>query len=177
MRSFLEARGIELPLGLPSDPPDAETIHALGKRKNELVLELIRAEGSSHTRVRFGSWRGRGVWGCVGRSCLRARTARTGLWLLVWTISSRPAFDGVAAEWERLAGKPAPDTFLAGARALRTGPAQGAMFQDALAGVEAARAGGFSWVVGVDRTGQAEALRRHGADVVAEDLGELLEER
>ena len=83
--------------------------------------------------------------------------------------------DGVVAEREHFAGKPAPDTFLAGAKALGAKPAEAAVFEDALAGVEAGRAGDFGWVVGVDRTGQAEALRRRGADVVVQDLAELLE--
>jgi HAD superfamily hydrolase (TIGR01509 family) len=82
--------------------------------------------------------------------------------------------DGVVAERERLAGKPAPDTFLAGARALHAEPAQAAVFEDALAGVEAGRAGRFGHVIGVDRTGHAAALREHGADVVVGDLAELL---
>ncbi len=83
--------------------------------------------------------------------------------------------DGVVAERERLAGKPAPDTFLAAARAFGAEPGQATVFEDAQAGVEAGRAGRFGWVVGVDRTGQADALKRRGADVVVRDLGELLE--
>jgi HAD superfamily hydrolase (TIGR01509 family) len=83
--------------------------------------------------------------------------------------------DGVVAEREHLKGKPAPDTFVAGARALGVVPKQAAVFEDALAGVAAGRAGGFAYVVGVDRVGQAEALREHGADVVVSDLTELLE--
>jgi HAD superfamily hydrolase (TIGR01509 family) len=85
--------------------------------------------------------------------------------------------DGVTVEREHLAGKPAPDTFLAGARALGVEAGQAAVFEDALAGVEAGRAGGFAFVVGVDRVGQAEALRQHGADVVVSDLAELLGKR
>jgi beta-phosphoglucomutase-like phosphatase (HAD superfamily) len=83
--------------------------------------------------------------------------------------------DGVVAEREGLAGKPAPDTFLAGARALGAEPSEATVLEDALAGVEAGRAGKFGWVVGVDRTGQAQALKRRGADVVVEDLAELVE--
>jgi beta-phosphoglucomutase-like phosphatase (HAD superfamily) len=83
--------------------------------------------------------------------------------------------DGVVAERENLAGKPAPDTFLAAGRLLGAEPADAAVFEDALAGVEAGRAGNFGWVVGVDRTGQADALRRRGGDVVVKDLAELLE--
>ena len=83
--------------------------------------------------------------------------------------------DGVVAEREHLRGKPAPDTFLAGARALGVEPARAAVFEDALAGVEAGRAGRFGFVVGVDRVGQADALAAHGADVVVADLAELLQ--
>jgi HAD superfamily hydrolase (TIGR01509 family) len=85
--------------------------------------------------------------------------------------------DGVVAEREGLKGKPAPDTFLAGAQALNVTPGEAAVFEDALAGVEAGRAGGFACVVGVDRVGQAEALREHGASIVVSDLAELLEDR
>jgi HAD superfamily hydrolase (TIGR01509 family) len=82
--------------------------------------------------------------------------------------------DGIVAERDQLRGKPAPDTFLAGARALGLEPAAAVVFEDALAGVEAGRAGKFGFVVGVDRVGQAAALREHGADTVVRDLSELL---
>ena len=83
--------------------------------------------------------------------------------------------DGIVAEREHLRGKPAPDTFLAGARALGLGPAEAVVYEDALAGVAAGRAGRFGYVVGVDRAGQADALAAHGADVVVTDLAELLD--
>jgi beta-phosphoglucomutase-like phosphatase (HAD superfamily) len=83
--------------------------------------------------------------------------------------------DGVTVDADHLAGKPAPDTFLAAARALGVDPNQAAVFEDALSGVEAGRAGGFGFVVGIDRVGQAEALRAHGADIVVTDLAELLD--
>jgi beta-phosphoglucomutase-like phosphatase (HAD superfamily) len=83
--------------------------------------------------------------------------------------------DGVVAEREHLKGKPAPDTFLAAARALDVPPDRAAVFEDALAGVAAGRAGHFGCVVGVDRVGHAEGLRKHGATVVVRDLAELLE--
>jgi HAD superfamily hydrolase (TIGR01509 family) len=83
--------------------------------------------------------------------------------------------DGVVAEREHLRGKPAPDTFLAGARALGVEPARAAVFEDAQAGVAAGRAGGFAFVVGVDRVGQADALRERGADIVVSDLSDLLQ--
>ena len=82
--------------------------------------------------------------------------------------------DGITAEQHGLKGKPAPDTYLKAAESLSTPPANAAVYEDALAGVEAGKAGSFGLVVGVDRAGQADALRRHGADVVVEDLGELL---
>ena len=83
--------------------------------------------------------------------------------------------DGLVAAREHLKGKPAPDTFLAAARRLGVQPSRAAVFEDALVGVEAGRAGRFGFVVGVDRTGQAEALREHGADLVVSDLAELLD--
>jgi HAD superfamily hydrolase (TIGR01509 family) len=85
--------------------------------------------------------------------------------------------DGLVTRERHLRGKPAPDTYLEAARDLGTEPDRAAVFEDALAGVEAGRAGGFGVVVGVDRVGQAEQLRAHGADVVVRDLAELLESR
>jgi len=175
VRSFLESRGIELPLGSPSDPPEADTVHALGTRKNELVLELIREQGVEpyEGSVRFAeAARDQGLRRAVVSSSTNCRDV-----LVAAGIEHlfEARVDGVVAEREGLAGKPAPDTFLAGARALGAEPHQAAVFEDALAGVEAGRAGSFGWVVGVDRTGQADALRRRGADVVVQDLDELLE--
>ena len=173
--SFLESRGIDLPMGSPQDPPDAETIHALGTRKNDLVLELIREQGVDpyEGSVRFAeAARDQGLRRAVVSSSTNCRDV-----LRAARIDHlfEEVIDGVVAEREGLNGKPAPDTFLAGARALETEPAHAAVFEDAQAGVEAGRAGDFGWVVGVDRTGQAEALRRRGADVVVDDLAELLE--
>ena len=175
--SFLESRGIHLPMGSPADPPDAETVHALGTRKNELVLELIRQQGVEpyEGSVRFAeAARDQGLRRAVVSSSTNCQDVlvAAGIDHLV-----EARIDGVVAEREQLAGKPAPDTFLAGARALGAEPAEAAVFEDALAGVEAGRAGAFGWVVGVDRTGQAEALSRRGADVVVQDLAELLERR
>jgi beta-phosphoglucomutase family hydrolase len=177
VHSFLESRGIDLPMGSPTDPPEAETVHALGTRKNDLVLELIREQGVEpyEGSVRFAeAARDQGLRRAVVSSstnCLDVLVAAGIDHLFEVRI------DGVVAEREHLAGKPAPDTFLAGAQRLGAEPADAAVFEDALAGVEAGRAGNFGWVVGVDRTGQAEALRRRGADVVVQDLGELLERR
>jgi beta-phosphoglucomutase family hydrolase len=177
VRSFLESRGIDLPMGSPSDPPDAETVHALGTRKNELVLELIRQQGVEpyEGSVRFAeAARDQGLRRAVVSSSTNCKDV-----LVAAGIEQlfEARVDGVVAEREHLAGKPAPDTFLAGARMLGAEPAQAAVFEDALAGVEAGRAGSFGWVVGVDRSGQAEALRQRGADIVVDDLAELLERR
>ena len=175
VRSFLQSRGIDLPMGSPSDPPEAETVHALGTRKNDLVLELIREQGVEpyEGTVRYvEAARGQGLRRAVVSSSTNARDV-----LVAAGIDHlfEDVIDGVVAERERLAGKPAPDTFLAGARAVRVEAAAAAVFEDAQAGVQAGRAGDFGCVVGVDRTGQAEALKKRGADVVVQDLAELLE--
>ncbi|MBS1883162.1 MAG: beta-phosphoglucomutase family hydrolase [Actinobacteria bacterium] len=174
VRSFLESRGIELPEGEPEDPPAAETVCGLGNRKNELVLELIEKEG---------------VEPYAGSVAFVKAAREAGLRRAVVSSSANcqevleaagiadlfeARIDGNVADAEHLKGKPAPDTFLAAARALGVEPAAACVFEDAVAGVEAGRAGGFGHVVGVDRVDHAEALRRHGADVVVEDLGELI---
>jgi len=175
VRSFLHARGIELPDGGPDDSPDAETIHALGDRKNRIVLELIREHGVEpyEGSVRYvHAARRAGLRRAVVSSSTNCRDVlhAAGIEDLFEQV-----VDGVVAEHEHLHGKPAPDTFLAGARALGVEPARAAVFEDALAGVEAGRAGHFGFVVGVDRVGQRDALAAHGADVVVGDLAELLE--
>jgi beta-phosphoglucomutase family hydrolase len=177
VQSFLKSRGIDLPMGSPTDPPEAESVHALGTRKNDLVLELIRQQGVEpyEGSVRFAeAATQQGLRRAVVSSSTNCQDV-----LVAAGIDHlfEVRIDGVVAERDGLAGKPAPDTFLAGARALGAEPAEAAVFEDALAGVEAGRAGAFGWVVGVDRTGQADALRRRGADVVVQDLGELLESR
>jgi len=174
VQSFLTARGIELPRGEPSDPPGAETVDGLGNRKNAILLRLIHERGVEpyEGSVRYvEAAREAGLRRAVVSSSTNCRDvlAAAGIEDLF-----EVRIDGVVAEREHLRGKPAPDTFLAGARALGADAAEAAVFEDALAGVAAGRAGGFAFVVGVDRTGQAKALREHGADVVVTDLGELL---
>jgi beta-phosphoglucomutase family hydrolase len=173
VQSFLDSRGIHLPMGSPADSPDAETIHGLGTRKNDLVLELIRRQGfeAYEGSVRFvEAVRDEGRRRAVVSSSTNCedvlRAARIDHLFEV-------VVDGVVAERERLAGKPAPDTFLHAAKLLGAEPPAAAVFEDAQAGVQAGRAGDFGWVVGVDRTGQADALRARGADVVVNDLAEL----
>jgi beta-phosphoglucomutase family hydrolase len=177
VHSFLQSRGIDIPMGSPSDAPKEDTVHALGTRKNNLVLDLIQDQGVEPYAgsVAFVERaRDQGLRRAVVSSSTNCREV-----LVAAGIEHlfEVRIDGTIAEREGLAGKPAPDTFLAGAQAFDAEPAQAAVFEDAQAGVQAGRAGDFGWVVGVDRTGQAEALRQRGADVVVEDLAELLERR
>jgi beta-phosphoglucomutase family hydrolase len=174
VRSFLEARGIELPEGDPPDPVSAETVSGLGNRKNELVLKLIREQG---VEVYEGSVRYvRAVRDAGLRRAVVSSSANTHDVLESAGISDlfEEVVDGNTVLSQGLKGKPAPDTFLAGARAVGVAPGEAAVFEDALAGVQAGRAGHFGLVVGVDRAGQAAALREHGADVVVSDLADLL---
>jgi beta-phosphoglucomutase family hydrolase len=174
VRSFLDSRGINLPAGEPGDPPDAETVAGLGNRKNELVQRLIRDEGveaydGSIRYVRAAAEHGL-------RRAVVSSSANTHEVLSAAGIADlfEDVVDGNLAEREGLRGKPDPDTFLAGARLLGVDAEAAVVFEDSLAGVAAGRAGGFGCVVGVDRVGQADALREHGADLVVPDLADLL---
>ena len=173
-RTFLASRGISLPEGSPDDPPDARTVNGLSNRKNEIVLRRIHEDGveaypGSLDYVRRAKDAGL-------RCAVVSSSANTGEVLCAAGIEDLfdARIDGVVAAEQHLRGKPAPDTFLSGARALGVEPGVAAVFEDALAGVEAGRAGGFGWVVGVDRVGQADSLRAHGADTVVGDLAELV---
>lgn len=174
VRDFLASRGIQLPEGSPDDAPSAATVAGVGNRKAALVLALIRRDG---VRVYEGSLRylravaNVGLHRAVVSSSTNTRTVLASVGLLG---EFECVVDGQVAQREGLRGKPAPDTFLYAARALQVELPRAAVFEDALAGVQAGRAGGFGFVVGVDRVGQAEALREHGADVVVPDLAELL---
>jgi beta-phosphoglucomutase family hydrolase len=175
VRSFLASRGIDLPQGTPEDPPDAETIDGLGNRKNEIVLKMIHKDGVQpyEGSVRYvKAARDAGLRRAVVSSSTNARDVLTAAGIL---DLFEEIIDGHVTESEHLNGKPAPDTYLAGARVLGVGPDQAAVYEDALAGVESGRAGNFAFVVGVDRVGQADALKAHGADVVVRDLSELLD--
>ncbi|MFY9889445.1 MAG: beta-phosphoglucomutase family hydrolase [Streptosporangiaceae bacterium] len=175
-RSFLASRGIELPDGSDDDPPGALTIHALSDRKNQILLDKIRSDG---VEVYPGSVRYVRAAAAAGlRRAVVSSSANCQDILRSAGIEDlfEERIDGVVAARDHLRGKPAPDTFLAGARALGLAPGQAAVFEDALAGVEAGRAGSFGHVVGVDRVGQAAELREHGADVVVKDLSELLDQ-
>ena len=176
-RSFLESRGISLPEGDPDDPPENETIRGLGNRKNTLVLKLIEEKGvetfdGSIDYVRKAREAGLKT-AVVSSSANTVQVLRTaGI-----TDLFDARVDGVVAAERNLPGKPAPDTFLAGAAELGVTADEAVVFEDALAGVQAGRAGEFAYVVGVNRVGDehAKALAEHGADVVVDDLSELLE--
>ena len=177
VRSFLSSRGIDLPQGTPADPPDAETIDGLGNRKNEIVLKMIHEDGVEpyDGSVRYvKAAREAGLRRAVVSSSTNCRDVLTAAGIL---DLFEEIIDGHTTEREHLNGKPAPDTYLAGARAVGVGADEAAVYEDALAGVESGSAGKFGFVVGVDRVGQAEALKAHGADVVVKDLSELLDSK
>jgi beta-phosphoglucomutase family hydrolase len=172
-RSFLQSRGIQLPEGSPDDP-GADTVEGLSARKNKIVLEMIHRDGVEvfPGSVRYvHAVRDAGLATAVVSSSANCRDV-----LVAAGIEDLfdARIDGIVAKREHLQGKPAPDTYLAGARALGVTPSQGAVYEDALAGVAAGRAGHFGLVVGVNRNDQAEALRSNGADVVVDDLSDLL---
>ena len=165
VRSFLESREIE---------PEEGLVKELGDRKNDAVQRSIREDG---VKVYEGS----------RRYLEAARDAGLRRAVVSWSANAREVLevtvlapliearvDGVVAKEKGLPGKPEPDTFVEGARMLGAEPAQAAVFEDALAGVEAGRAGSFGAVIGVDRVGQADALAEHGATRVVQDLDELL---
>lgn len=176
-RSFLASRHIELPDGHPDDPPDAPTIAGLSNAKNTLVLEKIHKDGVEpfEGSVRYvKAVRDAGLTRAVVSSSANCADVLDAAGIAD-LFDER--IDGVTARADHLKGKPAPDTYLAAAKALGVEPGEAAVFEDALSGVAAGHAGSFGFVVGVDRVGQADELRTHGADVVVKDLGDLLQEK
>ena len=174
VRTFLSSRGITLPEGSPTDGSDAETVNGIGNRKNELVLQKI-AEGA--VQVYPGSVDYLHAAKAAGlRRAVVSASANCEDVLEAAGIADlfEARVDGVVARERKLPGKPAPDTFRHAAELLDTPPENCAVFEDALAGVAAGRAGNFGIVVGVDRVGQAAALSANGADIVVQDLSELL---
>jgi beta-phosphoglucomutase family hydrolase len=165
VRDFLKARGIDA---------DEALVKRLGDRKNDLVQQVIERDGVAvyDGTVRYvHAAKDAGLRMAVVSSSANAKPVLKSVGLL---DLFEAVVDGHAVADEGLKGKPAPDTFLEGARRLEAAPAQAAVFEDALAGVAAGRAGDFGCVVGVDRVGQADALREHGASLVVADLDELL---
>ena len=174
VRAFLRSRGIELPEGAPSDSATDDTVHGLGRRKNDLVHQLMREKGVAAYpgSVRFMA--------AVRAARLRralvtsSENADAVLKAAGFHGEFEAVVDGRVAYELGLNGKPAPDAFLEAARRLDVEPVRCAVFEDALAGVAAGRAGRFGLVVGVNRAGHAYALRDAGADVVVRDLDDLL---
>ena len=173
VQSFLASRGIVVPWGDPGDPSGAMTVCGLGNRKDHFFHEHLRAHGADAYPSTVEVIR-----------ALRTRRVRTGLVTASRNAAEVLAAAGVADLFDErvdglvgaelhLAGKPDPAMFLEAARRLGVSPDRAAVVEDALSGVAAGRAGGFAIVVGVDRAGQAEALREAGADVVVADLADL----
>ncbi len=173
VRTFLASRGAGLPPGTPDDPSGAATVHGLARRKNELFLERIRGggvEAYEGTLRYIEAVRAAGLRTAVVSASANCRD-------VLRALGAEHLFDarvdGVVAAERGLPGKPHPDTFLAAARDLGVPPGRAAVFEDALAGMDAGRAGRFGYVVGVDRAGRSDALYAHGADRVVTDLAEL----
>jgi len=174
VRDFLRSRGIELPEGTPADSPQTETVCGLGNHKNEMINAVIDSNG---------------VEVYEGSVALVRRIRKEGIEVAVVTSSQncdvvlkaagignlfKVKVDGNVIHSQNLSGKPAPDAFLAAAKILGVDPKRAVVVEDAISGVQAGRKGGFGLVIGVARKGDAEELRKHGADVVVKDLGELV---
>ncbi|WP_436786150.1 HAD family hydrolase [Yinghuangia sp. YIM S10712] len=176
-RAFLASRGITLPEGGPDDPPGTRSVYGLGNLKNRTVLRMIKEQGVEAYEGSLDYVRRLAEHDVPRAVVSSSANCRDVLRAAGYEGLFEVIVDGLVAIEEHLPGKPAPDTFVAAARKLGYAPEQAVVFEDALAGVAAGHAGGFGRVVGVDRVGQAEALRQHGADVVVEDLAELLTEK
>ncbi len=175
VRDFLKSRGIELPEGTLDDPPQTETVCGLGNYKDEMVNEMIESVGVEpyeSTVALVHQLRKQGIKVAVVTS-----SANCDAVLKAAKISDlfEVRVDGNAIHEQHLAGKPAPDTFLLAAKQLGAEPARAVVFEDAISGVQAGRSGKFGLVVGVARKGNNEELKKNGADIVVNDLGELLQ--
>jgi beta-phosphoglucomutase family hydrolase len=174
VRDFLRSRGIVLPEGTPADPPQTETVCGLGNHKNEMINAAIEFNG---------------VEAYEGSIALVRRIRKEGILVAVVTSSQNCAavlkaagirnlfkvkVDGNIIHQENLLEKPAPDAFLAAAKILGVDPKRAVVVEDSISGVQAGRDGGFGLVIGVARKGDSEELKKHGADMVVKDLGELL---
>jgi beta-phosphoglucomutase family hydrolase len=175
VRDFLTSRGIQLPEGSPDDPPDSETVSGLGNRKNEMVskvIEAIRVEPYEGTVKFIHQLRQHGFK-------IAAVTSSENCTAVLKAAKLDGFFDiqvdGNMIHAQRLAGKPAPDTFLIAAKLLEVEPARAIVVEDAISGVQAGFNGNFGLVIGVARKGNAEELKQHGAHLVVSDLGELVD--
>lgn len=171
--SFLAARGIEVPTGVPEDRPEEETAHGLASRKDRYFVELLAREGVrvfDSAPPLLNQARRRGV-----RTAVASSSHHCGEILRAGGLAALfdTRVDGIDLDRLGLRGKPAPDMFLEAARRLGVPANRAVIFEDATAGIAAARAGGFGLVVGVGRDAQAAALLESGADQVLADLGEV----
>ena len=173
IRDFLASRGIRLPDGTPQDDPGRETVHGLGKRKNRHFLAALEQEGVRVYRSAVALVREARSLGVKTAVVSSSRNTVAILRVARLTDLFQVRVDGVEVARLGLPGKPDPAMFLEAARRLGVLPARGVVFEDATAGVEAGRRGGFGLVVGVGEGDQAERLRRHGAHVVVADLGTI----
>ena len=171
--AFLESRRIELPYGSPNDPPDVDTVCGLGNRKNERFLQIVHERGVEPFESTLALVRTLLAEGI--RTAVVSASENSAAILDAAGASDlfEARVDGIDARDLDLPGKPDPALFLEAARRLDVAPVDAAVVEDALAGVEAGRRGGFGLVVGVDRGGQADELAAHGADVVVADLADL----
>jgi len=174
VRDFLRSRGITLPPGSPDDSPGTETICGLGNRKNELVNHLIASSG---------------VEAYSGSVAFLKYLRRVGIRTAVVTSSQNCSavlraakidelfdarVDGETLVEQGLKGKPAPDSFLKAAEMLGVLPGRAVVIEDAISGVKAGELGGFGCVIGVARNGNKQDLKASGADIVVNDLAELI---
>lgn len=175
VETFLKSRGISLPFGEPSDPPERETVCGLGNRKNKMFNELLETKGATAFKDALVLVREAEESGLKMAIATSSRNGRKVLASAGLEKTFDAVFDGNDLREAGLKGKPAPDMFLAAAARVGAEPGQAAVFEDALSGVEAGRAGGFRLVVGVDRVGggHANRLLEHGADMVLSDLSKL----
>ncbi|MDF2460367.1 MAG: pgmB [Nitrospira sp.] len=176
VKSFLESRGIDLPWGNPDDGPEEDTIYGLGNKKDGYFETQLREKGVIvyEGTVKFlRVVRSRGIKTAVVSSSKHCKEV---LEVVGLTMLFDTRVDGIELQRLRLRGKPAPDTFWEASRRLGVEPPQAIVIEDAQVGVAAGRAGGFGLVIALDRQRQAEVLRQHGADIVTEDLAELLPE-
>lgn len=175
VRDFLTSRGIVLPEGSPDDPVAAATVAGIANRKNVVVLAELEEYGVTPYA---GSLRYLEAARAAGLRIAAVTASANGEAIIEaggFTEFCEARIDGIVAAREKLRGKPAPDPFLAGARALGVAASHAAVFEDAISGVQAGRAGNFGFVIGVNRVGQAQALRENGADIVVDDLADLLD--
>jgi beta-phosphoglucomutase family hydrolase len=171
--SLLRSRDVEVPWGDPSDPPTADTVCGIGNRKNEVFARVLRAEGIAPYP---GSLRLLDQLAAAGTTIAVVSSSKNAEEVLAAAgIRDRFAavMDGVIAERDHLASKPAPDVFVEAARMLGVEPSRSAAVEDAISGVQSAAAGGFALVVGVDRGAGEQELVAAGAHVVVNDLEEF----